>query len=136
MSLQFMKAGSSGAVALTGISKQAFDSDMKAGAASPDGPPGYQSVPFHVRMARMTHLSKLVDENGVIMVCAENASTLAFPGTLKINAPGFLLSGVLQVPAVIYERLSSERYASGRSVAGNDWILYNRITWKTILADE
>lgn len=34
---------------------------------------------------------------------AENAATLTFPGTLKINAPGFLLSGTLQVPAAIDE---------------------------------
>ena len=67
MSLQFMKAGTSDALVLAGISRQAFNSDVKAGAASSGGPPGYQSVPFHVRMARMNHLFKLVDENGVIL---------------------------------------------------------------------
>ncbi len=67
MSLQFMKAGTSDALVLAGISRQAFNSDVKEGAASPGGPPGYQSVPFHVRMARMNHLFKLTDENGVIM---------------------------------------------------------------------
>ena len=67
MSLQFMKAGTSDALVLAGISKQAFDSDVEVGAASPGGPPGYQSVPFHVRMARMNHLFKLVDGNGVII---------------------------------------------------------------------
>jgi len=67
MSLQFMKAGTSDALVLNSISKQAFDSDAEAGAASPGGPPGYQSVPFHLRMARMDHLFKLVDENGVIL---------------------------------------------------------------------
>ena len=67
MSLQFMKAGTSDAPVLAGISRHAFNSDVKVGAASPGGPPGYQSVPFHVRMARMNHLFKLTDENGVIM---------------------------------------------------------------------
>ena len=67
MSLQFMKAGTSDAPVLAGISRHAFNSDVKVGAASPGGPPGYQSVPFHVRMARMNHLFKLADENGVIM---------------------------------------------------------------------
>ena len=67
MILQFMKAGTSDAPVLTGISRQAFNSDVKAGAASSGGPPGYQSVPFHVRMARMNHLYKLADENGVIL---------------------------------------------------------------------
>ena len=67
MSLQFLKAGTSDALVLAGLSRQAFNSDVKAGAASSGGPPGYQSVPFHARMARMNHLFKLADENGVIM---------------------------------------------------------------------
>ena len=66
MSLQFMKAGTADAPVLTGISRQAFNSDRGAGAASSGGPPGYQSVPFHVKMARMNCLFKLADENGVI----------------------------------------------------------------------
>ena len=67
MNLQFMKAGTSDALVLNSISKQAFDSDVEVGAASPGGPPGYRSVPFHVRMARMNHLFKLTDGNGVII---------------------------------------------------------------------
>ena len=67
MNLQFMKAGTSDALVLNSISKQAFDSDVEVGAASSGGPPGYQSVSFHVRMARMNHLFKLADENGVIL---------------------------------------------------------------------
>ena len=43
-----MKAGTSDALVLNSISRQAFDSDVKAGAASSGGPPGYQSVSFHV----------------------------------------------------------------------------------------
>ena len=66
MSLQFMKAGTADAPVLTGISRQAFNSDRGAGAASSGGPPGYQSVPFHLRMARTNHLFKLADRNGVI----------------------------------------------------------------------
>ncbi len=67
MNLQFMKARTADVLVLNGISKQAFDSDVKVGAASPGGPPGYQSVPYHVRMARMNHLFKLVDGNGLIL---------------------------------------------------------------------
>ena len=67
MNLHFMKAGTSDALVLNSISKQAFDSDVEVGAASPGGPPGYQSVSFHIKMARMNHLFKLVDENGVII---------------------------------------------------------------------
>ena len=53
MNLRFMKAGTSDALVLNSISRQAFDSDVEVGAASPGGPPGYQSVSFHIRMARM-----------------------------------------------------------------------------------
>ena len=67
MNQQFMKAGTSDALVLNSISKQAFDSDTEVGAASSGGPPGYQSVSFHLRMARMNHLFKLVDETGVIL---------------------------------------------------------------------
>ena len=66
MDLQFMKAGTSDALVLNSISKQAFDSDAEVGAASPGGPPGYQSVPVHLKMARTGHLFKLADGNGVI----------------------------------------------------------------------
>ena len=67
VNLRFMKAGTSDALVLNSISKQAFDSDAEVGAASRGGPPGYQSVSFHVKMARMNHLFKLADENGVIL---------------------------------------------------------------------
>ena len=67
MSLRFMKAGTADALVLNAISKRAFDSDVEVGGASPGGPPGYQSVSFHVRMARMNNLFKLTDENGVIL---------------------------------------------------------------------
>jgi len=67
VNLKVMKAGTADALVLNSISRQAFNSDVKVGAVSPGGPPGYQSVPFHVRMARMNHLFKLVDANGVIL---------------------------------------------------------------------
>ena len=62
-----MKAGSADAPVLSSISKQAFDSDAEVGFVSPGGPPGYRSVPFHAKMARMNRLFKLVDGNGVII---------------------------------------------------------------------
>jgi GNAT superfamily N-acetyltransferase len=67
MDLKFMKAEASDALELNRISKRAFDSDVEVGAASPGGPPGYQSVSFHDEMARTNHLFKLVDGNGAIM---------------------------------------------------------------------
>ena len=62
MSLQLLKAGTSDALTLTGISKRAFDSDSLVGAPSPGGPPGYMSLQFHTKMARQGHLYKLTDE--------------------------------------------------------------------------
>ena len=67
MNLRFVKAGTSDALVLSSISRQAFNTDTEVGAASDGGPPGYQSVSFHVRMARMNHLYKLADGNGVIL---------------------------------------------------------------------
>ena len=66
MSLQFLKAGTSDALTLNGISKRAFDSDVLAGADAPGGPPGYMSVSFHTKMARQGHLYKLTDEELIV----------------------------------------------------------------------
>ena len=66
MSLQFVKASTSDALTLNGISKRAFDSDVQVGAPSAGGPPGYMSVSYHTKMARSNHLFKLVD-NGLII---------------------------------------------------------------------
>ena len=66
MSLQFLSAGTSDALTLTGISKRAFETDVLVGGPSKGGPPGYMSVPFHTKMARMKHLYKLTD-NGLIV---------------------------------------------------------------------
>ena len=66
MSLEFVKAGTSDALTLNGISKRAFDSDIDVGAPSAGGPPGYMSVPFHTKMARTNCLYKLT-ENGLIV---------------------------------------------------------------------
>ena len=66
MSLQFLPAGTSDALTLTGISKRSFETDVSVGGPSKGGPPGYMSVPFHAKMARMKHLYKLTD-NGLIV---------------------------------------------------------------------
>ena len=66
MSLQFLPAGTSDALTLTGISKRAFETDVLVGGHSKNKPPGYMSVPFHAKMARMKHLYKLTD-NGLIV---------------------------------------------------------------------
>ena len=66
MSLQFLPAGTSDALILTGISKRSFETDVSVGGPSKGGPPGYMSVPFHTKMARMKHLYKLTD-NGLIV---------------------------------------------------------------------
>ena len=67
MSLQFLKASTADAVTLVGISKHAFDSDVEVGATCAGGPPGYNSLSFHTKMARMNCLYKLVDADGLIV---------------------------------------------------------------------
>ncbi|MBR3056774.1 MAG: GNAT family N-acetyltransferase [Clostridiales bacterium] len=65
--MKLVKAGTSDTVILVAISKHAFDSDIGVGAPSAGGPPGYKSIPFHMKMARSGKLYKLVDENGMIV---------------------------------------------------------------------
>ena len=67
MSLQFLKATTADAVSLVAISKHAFDSDVEVGATGAGGPPGYSSLSFHIKMARMNCLYKLVDCDGLIV---------------------------------------------------------------------
>ena len=66
MSLQLIKAGTSDALTLNGISKRAFDSDVLVGGSSKCGPPGYASVSFHTKMAKQGNLYKLTDEGLIV----------------------------------------------------------------------
>ena len=66
MSLQFLKAGTADAVCLMCISKKSFDSDGEVGAKCAGGPPGYNSLSFHTKMARMNNLYKLVDDYKIV----------------------------------------------------------------------
>jgi ribosomal protein S18 acetylase RimI-like enzyme len=65
MSLQLLKASTADALTLVGISKHAFDSDVEVGASELCGPPGYKSLPFYTKMARMNCLYKLIDDDGL-----------------------------------------------------------------------
>lgn len=66
MSLQFLKAGTADAVSLMCISKKAFDSDVEVGARGAGGPPGYATLSFYTKMARMNCLYKLVDDYKIV----------------------------------------------------------------------
>ena len=66
MGLQLIKAGTSDALTLNGISKRSFDSDVSVGGPQTGGPPGYMSVSFHTKMARQGHLYKLTDEGLIV----------------------------------------------------------------------
>lgn len=66
MSLQFLKAGTADAVSLMCISKKSFDSDVEVGSSSVGGPPGYNSLSFYTKMARMNCLYKLVDDYKIV----------------------------------------------------------------------
>ena len=66
MNLQLLKADTSDALTLNGISKRAFDSDVCVGGASAGGPPEYMSGSFHTEMARQGHLYKLTEEGLIV----------------------------------------------------------------------
>lgn len=66
MSLQFFRASTADAVSLMCISKKAFDSDVEVGASSVGGPPGYATLSFHTKMARMNRLYKLVVDYKIV----------------------------------------------------------------------
>ena len=79
MSIQLTKAGSADALVLNTISKLAFDSDVKVGAPSAGGPPGYMSLKYHMKMARSGHLYKLT-ENSLII-----GGAILFPDGAALN---------------------------------------------------
>ena len=66
MGVELLKASTSDALTITGISRRAFHSDIEVGSGEKTGPPGYMSVPYYTKMARSNHLFKLV-ENGLII---------------------------------------------------------------------
>ena len=66
MRFQFLRASTADAVSLMCISKKAFDSDVEVGASSVGGPPGYATLSFHTKMARMNCLYKLVVDYKIV----------------------------------------------------------------------
>lgn len=66
MGLELLQASTSDALTITGISRRSFHSDVEVGSKEKTGPPGYMSVPFYTKMARLNHLYKLVDDGLII----------------------------------------------------------------------
>jgi ribosomal protein S18 acetylase RimI-like enzyme len=66
MILQFLRASTADAVSLMCISKKAFDSDAEVEVKGAGGPPGYNSLSFYTKMARMNNLYKLVDDYKIV----------------------------------------------------------------------
>ena len=64
--IELVKAGTSVALVINAISKRSFDSDVEIGAPSKGGPPGYMSIQFHTKMARLNHLYKLLVDGHII----------------------------------------------------------------------
>lgn len=64
--IELVKAGTSDALVINAISKRSFDSDVEVGAPSRGGPPGYMSIQFHTKMARLNHLYKLLVDGLII----------------------------------------------------------------------
>ena len=51
---------------IVAISKAAFDSDIDVGASEPDGPPGYDSIAWHLRMKKERHLLQAVADGEIV----------------------------------------------------------------------
>ena len=64
--IALVKASTSDALVINGISKRSFDSDVEVGAPCKGGPPGYMSIQFHTKMARLNHLYKLIMDGLII----------------------------------------------------------------------
>ena len=64
--MELVKAGTSDAIVINGISKRSFDSDVEVGAHCKGGPPGYMSIQFHTKMARTNHLYKLLVDGLIV----------------------------------------------------------------------
>ena len=77
--MELIKAKTSDALVINGISKRAFDSDIAVGAPSKAGPPGYMSVNFHIKMAKANHLYKLTVDGLIV------GGAILFADGLKLN---------------------------------------------------
>jgi len=64
--LKIVRANSKDSTTLAQISKQAFDNDIHYGAASPGGPPGYDSAAWQSKMMRIGEYYK-IDKDGEII---------------------------------------------------------------------
>lgn len=58
--IELVKAGTSDAPVINGISRRSFESDIEIGAPIKGGPPGYRSVQFYTKMAGSNRLYKLL----------------------------------------------------------------------------
>ena len=51
---------------IVAISKAAFDSDIYVGASDTGGPPGYDSIPWHIQMKNEGHLLQAVMDGEIV----------------------------------------------------------------------
>ena len=65
---------------IVAISKAAFDSDIYVGASDTGGPPGYDSIPWHIQMKNEGHLLQAVMDGeivgGAILFVEKDGETL------------------------------------------------------------
>ena len=81
--------------ALAAISKAAFDSDVDVGADYPDGPPEYDSEPWHIEMMNRGNLYAATEEGEVI------GGALLFRDA---SAPDFLYVGRIFIDPRLFGR--------------------------------
>ena len=84
--MELAKASTSDALVINSISKRSFDSDVTVGNPSVGGPPGYMSVPFHIKMARTNHLYKLTGDSLIV------GGAIIFPDGEKLNIERIFVS--------------------------------------------
>ena len=51
---------------IVAISKAAFDSDLDVGASKPEGPPGYDSLAWHIQIKQEGHLLQAVVDGEIV----------------------------------------------------------------------
>ena len=51
---------------IVAISKAAFDSDLDVGVSKPEGPPGYDSLAWHIQMKQEGHLLQAVVDGEIV----------------------------------------------------------------------
>lgn len=91
--------------ALVEISKKAFDSDITVGASAKGGPPEYDSIEWHMKMANQGHLFAAIEKDtvigGIIVFDDKNDSSFMYVGRIFVDPSLFRRGYGIQIMAQI-----------------------------------